>query len=247
MTRTLRPQLHIALLTCLLALSLSGPAAAELATGFDAALAAPERPLEDKDRDAARKPRSVLEFAGIGAGDNVLDLIAGGGWYTEVLSAAVGPDGHVISQNEPRFAERMAGPMQARAERLGNVDVLFADLADVEVDEPVDAALTALNLHDFANRSEEDGLALVGAAYRALKPGGTFVVIDHVGIAGQDNAALHRMQVSDAKAILEKAGFIVEAESDILRNPGDDHTLSMRDASLGRDTDRFLILARKPE
>lgn len=247
MTKTSRLQFHTAFLTCLLALAFAGSAAADLAPGFDAALAAPERPQEDKDRDAARKPRSVLEFAGIGAGDRVLDLVAGGGWYTEVLSAAVGPDGHVISQNGPRFAERMAAPLGARAERLGNVDVVFTELADLEVDTPVDAALTALNLHDFANNSEEQGLALVGAAYKALKPGGVFVVIDHAGIAGQDNAALHRMQAADARAILEKAGFVIEAESDVLRNPADDHTLPMRDPSLERNTDRFLILARKPE
>jgi len=230
----------------LLILAAAGPASADLAPGFDAALAAPGRPQEDKDRDAMRKPRQVLEFAGIGAGERVLDLIAAGGWYTEVLSAAVGPEGRVISQNAPRFEDRVGAPLKARAERLGNVEVVFSDLADLNVGEPVDAALTALNLHDFYNRSEKDGQLLVDAAYKALKPGGVFIVIDHVGIPGQDNSKLHRMEVGPARTLLENAGFKIEAESDILRNEADNHTLPVFDPSLGRDTDRFLIRARKP-
>ena len=82
--------------------------------------------------------------------------------------------------------------------------------------------------------------------YKALKPGGVFGVIDHEGSAGIDNAALHRIETSVAKAALEQAGFIVEAESDVLDNPADDHTLRIRDASLNRNTDRFVIRARKP-
>jgi predicted methyltransferase len=74
-------------------------AVADLANGFDNALSAAERSAEDRERDAARKPKQVLEFLGIGAGMTVLDVAAGAGWYTEVLSAAVGDDGHVISQN----------------------------------------------------------------------------------------------------------------------------------------------------
>jgi len=250
MLKTLRipsyTTLLLSLLLLLLLLFTAGTATADLAPGFDEALADTARPQEDRDRDAMRKPRSVLEFAGIGAGNRVLDLIAGGGWYTEVLSAAVGPEGHVISQNSPRFEERVGEPMRARAERLGNVEVQFADLSDIAIGEPVDAALTALNLHDFYNRSEEQGRALVDAAYGALKPGGVFIVIDHAGVAGQDNSSLHRMEVGQARTVLEQAGFDIEAESDILSNDADDHTLGIRDPSLGRNTDRFLIRARKP-
>ena len=76
-------------LICLL-VAAANNAVAELADGFDDALAAPERSAEDRDRDSARKPKQVLEFVGIGAGMTVLDVAAGAGWYTEVLSAAVG-------------------------------------------------------------------------------------------------------------------------------------------------------------
>jgi predicted methyltransferase len=70
--------------------------------------------------------------------------------------------------------------------------------------------------------------------------------MDHVGVAGQDNAQLHRMDLSAARAVLVKAGFAIEAESDLLRNPADDHTRGPTDASLDGNSDRFLIKARRP-
>ena len=84
-------------------------------------------------------------------------------------------------------------------------------------------------------------------AFKALRPGGVFGVIDHEGSAGQDNSALHRIELAVAKEALESVGFVVEAVSDLLNNPADDHTLNIRDESLQRNTDRFLIRARKPE
>ena len=123
----------------------------------------------------------------------------------------------------------------------------YADAGDMGLEEEVDAALTALNLHDYSNLGPEATQAFLGDVYKALKPGGVFVVIDHEGSAGNDNSALHRMELSAAKAALGDAGFVIEATSDLLDNPADDHTLHMRDESLGRNTDRFLILARRPE
>ena len=221
-------------------------ATAELAAGFQAALAAEARPDADKARDAARRPQAVLEFGGIGAGMTVLDVAASSGWYTEVLAAAVGPEGRVIAHNTERSRARAGAALQARADRLGNVSVLYADFGTMGLDAEVDAALTALNLHDHQNRSPEAGQRFLGDVYGALKAGGVFVVIDHEGSAGQDNRALHRMPLQDAVDALEQAGFVIEEISDALDNPADDHSLNIRDASLQRNTDRFLIRARKP-
>jgi predicted methyltransferase len=79
-----------------------------------------------------------------------------------------------------------------------------------------------------------------------LKPGGVFGLMDHRGVAGQPNANLHRMEVAAARDLLTKAGFTIEAESDLLANPADDHTRGPGDESLGGNSDRFLIKARKP-
>ena len=225
----------------------AGGAQAQLASGFDAALMAGERPAEEKERDASRMPAEVLNFVGIGEGMNVLEAFAGGGWYTEVLSAAVGPDGTVYSQNAERMRERVEAMAAARAERLGNVEVIYTEGAAIEIPVEADAAFTALNLHDMANRGDEAGLAFLGGIYDALKPGGVFGMVDHVGIAGQDNAQLHRMETSKARELIAQAGFVVEAESDILMNADDDHTLGIRDPSIRFATDRMLFRARKPE
>ena len=66
---------------------------------METALLSPGRPAEDKERDAARKPIQTVQFLGIETGDTVIDVIAVGGWFTEVLSAAVGPSGKVLAQN----------------------------------------------------------------------------------------------------------------------------------------------------
>ena len=211
------------------------------------ALAAPARPAEDKERDAVRKPIETVQFLGIKTGQTVIDVIAVGGWFTEVLSAAVGPSGKVLAQNPDFFVQRegFVANEKARHDRLGNVQSVHGELAANNV-KGADAAITALNLHDLYNgqNGETTAIAFAKGVFDALKPGGVFGVIDHVGIAGQNNAQFHRMQVSQAKDVLTKAGFVIEAESNLLANPADDHTKGVRD--MARHTDQFLIRARKP-
>lgn len=214
------------------------------------ALASPERSDENKARDEARRPIEVIEFLGIETGMTVLDVIAAGGWYTEVLSAAVGPSGTVLSHNPEFFAQRegFVEAAEMRADNLGNVELVIGDIAEAGIEGRADAAISALNLHDLYNSGgDEAALGLLNAVYGALEPGGVFGLIDHVGVEGQDNAELHRMQPSDARRLLMEAGFEVEATSDLLENPDDDHTLGIRAPELERNTDRFLFRARKPE
>jgi predicted methyltransferase len=212
------------------------------------ALASPARPAEDKERDAVRKPIETVQFLGIKTGQTVIDVIAVGGWFTEVLSAAVGPSGKVLAQNPDFFVQRegFVAAEKTRHDRLGNVQAVHGELAAAGIVGQADAALTALNMHDIYNGpgGEAAAVALAKGVYDALKPGGVFGVIDHVGIAGQNNASFHRLQLSQAKDVLTKAGFTIEAESNILANPADDHTKGVRD--MARHTDQFLIRARKP-
>ena len=221
----------------------------DLADRVNAALASPQRPAGERDRDDARKPVQVLEFLGVRAGMTVVDILAAGGWYDEVLSAAVGPQGKVYSQNTERFKERVGQAQQARADRLGNVELLYTkDMTDFGLDGTADAAITALNVHDaYIFGGEQGALDFFKGAYKALKPGGVLGVIDHIGIAGQDNKKLHRIPVATVRKLITDSGFIIEAESDILHNPNDDHTRFIRDPSLHRDTDRMLIKAVKPK
>ena len=213
------------------------------------------RSEEDRDRDAGRRPAEVIEFLGIEPGMQVLDLMAAGGWYTEVLSIAVGPDGHVVSQNTEFGLQMREGAnekaLSARLAdgRMPNVSRLNKETIELSADDgPFDAGLTALNLHDLYNRGgDEFTIAILSAVYTTLKPGGIFGLIDHEGIAGNDNAELHRMVKADAIRVAEAAGFAVEADSDILQSDIDDMTQHMRSDGVRGKTNRFLLRLRKPE
>jgi predicted methyltransferase len=215
----------------------------------------PGRSDEDKARDVQRRPAQVLMFLGLRAGDTALDVWASGGWYTEVLSIAVGPDGRVYSQNAPQVLQFRDGlydsELSARLDsgRLGNVVRLDEELASISLlPGTVDFVITALNFHDVYNRQgAEVADAFLSAILELLKPGGTLGLIDHVGAGGTDNTALHRIEPALARAAAADAGFIVEAESDLLAHPEDDHSTFVFDSSVHGETDRFILRLRKPE
>ena len=124
------------------------------------------------------------------------------------------------------------------------------DLSQLDATNEFDAALLVLTLHDLYNSfGEETTIDLLHRIRSALKPGGILGVVDHVGEASRsvDALALHRMEKSVAEDLLEKAGFTIQAESDLLANRNDDHQSSVFDESIRRRTDRFVILALRPE
>jgi len=232
------------------ALVLGACAQDEQVARMTTALAAPERSAENKARDEFRKPIETVEFLGIETGDTVIDMIAAGGWFTEVLSAAVGPSGRVYATNPPFLVQTDAE--KALHDRLGNVEAVHGQLDEVGLAGNADAVVTALNLHDLYNGymdvagSEQAAVDFLTAIFAALKPGGVLGVIDHVGIDGQDNKALHRMLPQQARDVLVQAGFVIEAESNMLANPADDHTKIVVDPAIRFKTDQFMIRARRP-
>jgi predicted methyltransferase len=231
------------------------PAVSEQGLGarLSLAMAAPSRPAADKELDATRKPLGVLEFFGITDGMHVLDVNAGGGYYTELLAAAVGPAGVVYAQNDIAALERQNGQIRDELEarladdRLPNVFRLDEDLANLELEQEFDAAMLVLTLHDLYNFGGEDAtIAMLRRIREALKPGAVLGVVDHVGEASRalDARMLHRIEKDTAERLLEAAGFTIEAESDILANPADTHDRSVYDESIRRRTDRFVLRAR---
>ena len=212
------------------------------------------RSEEDRGRDAARQPADVLVSTGIARGMTVMDLVSTGGWYTEVLSIAVGDEGVVYAQNRPAFLEFRDGfyqkALSARLAdgRLANVQRIDADVAEAGL-EPgsLDAAFTALNLHDvYFMGSEDDAVQFLSTVKNLLKPGGFIVVIDHHGAEGADNASLHRMTEAQARTVIEAAGLDIVAAPETLRRPDDDLTLFVFDANIRGKTDRFVLVAAKP-
>lgn len=229
--------------------SMPEPAAADLAT----ILASDSRSAEDRARDAGRKPAQVLEFLEIEPGMDVIDLMAAGGWYSEVLSLAVGEDGTVAAQNPPwmlAFREGAMGKeLEARIDgRLDNVDKMDASWEELDAEsEKYDAALSALNFHDaYYLESPEAAAQMMSAVYGALVPGGVFGIIDHAGNPDGDNKGLHRIDKAIAIELAENAGFVVEGDSNLLANPADDHTQGVFTEGLRGSTDRFLLKLRKP-
>ncbi len=221
------------------------------------ALSGPDREVTDFVRDEARKPVEVLEFLGIGAGMTVLDVYAAGGYYTFILSKAVGEEGQVYAQNTERglnFREdrqeiSQGEALTAKIEKgnLGNVILLTGRVADVNIaEESLDAILLMQTLHDSYNGNPTRALNLLLTLKNYLKPGGIVGITDHVGVPGNDNRDLHRMEIDQAIDISEQAGFIVQS-SDLLRNPRDDHSRSIFDPRLARNTDRFLLRLIKPD
>ena len=228
--------------------------AVEVHADLRALLASESRAEADRARDAGRKPADVVEFLGIEPGMRVMDVIAASGYYTEVLSLAVGPDGQVVAQNPPGVLQMRDGvnekAISARLAdaRLPNVSRLNGDVGEIAADGGTyDAAITALNFHDIYNRGGPEGaLASLQAIYAVLKPGGVFGIVDHVGVAGADNVELHRIEKALAIETAIAAGFVVEGESDILANAGDDHTQGVFAEGLRGNTDRFALKLRKP-
>jgi predicted methyltransferase len=216
---------------------------AEPAPDFVGKLTAESRPLEDRVRDGARRPYQVVQLLGVDAGMTLLDVGAGGGWFTRVLSAATGPDGKVIAQFGARALQRENGQVQKDlAASLGNTEAFFGNVAELPAGS-VDAAVTALNMHHM--NAERAGPYLKDI-FNVLKPGGRAAIIDHVGLREIDNSQLHRIVPDDVRGWIEAAGFEIVANSDILRTTADDHTLSVDDPRLGRDVDQFLFIVEKP-
>jgi predicted methyltransferase len=88
------------------------------------------------------------------------------------------------------------------------------------------------------------------AVFKALKPGGTFLVVDHVAEAGsgmRDTDTLHRIDPAIVKQQVVAAGFVFEGESNVLRNPADDHKKVVFDKAIRGRTDQFIYKFRKPQ
>ncbi len=221
-----------------------------LADRLHAAMNAPDRAAADKARDPDRKPDQVLSFLGVKRGMTAIDLIAGGGYYTELLAAAVGPDGRVYSQNTDRLLDMRDGVNRKAIEarfadnRLPNAEIWLRDIPELGLENTADFALLSLNLHDLYIRAGEDGtVEQLQVIRQALKPGGILGVIDHAGVSGQDNNSLHRIEPELLEKLLLDAGFTIEARSDLLANPDDDYSKNVFAPEVRGKTDRIIIRA----
>lgn len=215
------------------------------------------RPAEDRRSDAQRKPAEILAFAGVKPGMAVIDLLGGGGWYTELLSAVVGEQGHVYLANTPLFLHFTQPQLEARLadNRLKNVTRVDGEWTQMNLPENVDLIWLSLSYHDiYVARPndpsfEADRDSFFQQLQAALKPGGLILVIDHVATkgTGKDGAqTLHRIDEDFARADFESEGFVFVKSLDILRNPADDYTKDIWAKGVMNKTDKFIYLFQKP-
>jgi predicted methyltransferase len=211
---------------------------------------------QDASIDARRKITEVMVFSAVKPGQKVLELIPGSGYFTRVFSGIVGSKGHVYALWPNEYGTEAVDDV-ANSEKLAadphyaNVSVLKQPAAQLSVPEPVDVVFTSQNYHDYPDQfmGHVDPVAFDKQVYAALKPGGMFVIIDHVAPAGSgmaDTDTLHRIDPEIVKKQVESAGFIFAGESNVLRNPNDPHTIKVFDSSIRGHTDQFMFRFRKP-
>jgi len=243
-----------------MAQSLSDPSPSDPSPAMPSAIAAavadPARPAADRGRDVARRPAEIVAFAGVQPGDTVVDLIPGGGYFTRIFSKAVGPNGRVYALVPSFLAKaypQSVTTIQALAAdpAYSNVTVLVEDVGKLAGQGPVDLVWTSQNYHDLHGPSVPPITASMidHAVLMALRPGGVYVIEDHVAEAGsglRDAGTLHRIDPAFVRDEVEQAGLVFDAESPVLHNLSDPHTARVFDPTIRGHTDQFVFKFRKP-
>lgn len=212
----------------------------------------PERFRDDRKKDSYRSPYEVLKFSGVKPGDKVLDLLGGGGYYTELFNYIVGEKGKVYIQNNTLFLRFSKEELDKRLNggRLKNVVRIDSEFADMKLPKNMDMIFIGLSYHDIYVPREDPVIEakrdeFIAQMRAALKPGGKLLIIDHAGQPGSGISTtpkLHRIDEDWTKKDLESGGFKFIGSIDALRNPDDDYSKSIWAKGIIRNTDRFIHL-----
>lgn len=225
---------------------------------YDAAVAHPGRSADDLKRDSIDHPAELLRLAGLEPGMQVADFMAADGYFSELASYVVGPQGHVLLLNNATWDYWSGNHWKERIEgRLPNVEHRTIDAEHLDVpDHSLDAVLLVKAYHDFYAIDDDpkagwprfDVGRVVGEIARMLKPGGILLLVDHSAKAGTGTSAatpLHRIDEAYARQEFEKHGFALVRSSDVLRRPDDRRdAISYKGPMVGK-TDRFVLVFRK--
>lgn len=223
-----------------------------------AAVADKGRPEADTKRDADRKPAEIVAFAGVKPGMSVEELFPGGGYYTRILSKVVGPKGKMFLVTPEQMKDRgrpgqpTAGQTSDKlAAEVGNATVVWQPADNPVTPEKVDVAWSTDNYHDYRNPGfgGVDMAKFNKAVFDSLKPGGVYIIEDYEaapGAGASHTGDLHRIESSTVKKEVEAAGFKFEGQSDVLKNPMDDHTLAIFNPMIRGHADQYVLKFRKP-
>ncbi|MGE5625598.1 MAG: class I SAM-dependent methyltransferase [Bacillota bacterium] len=210
---------------------------------------------DDSADDARRQAAAVMTFTGVKPGDSVLELVPGAGYWTKIFSGIVGSKGHVYTvwpHGMDKYATKSIANWQELVKKppYNNVSLLQQANDAVSAPAPVDVVFTSQNYHDYHDKfmGPVDMAKFNKEVFDALKPGGVFVVIDHVANAGDAGATenQHRIDPNVVKKEVEAAGFVFDGSSDALKNPADDHKAKVFDPAIRGKTDQFIFRFKKP-
>ena len=242
------------------AISLSSAIAGDIPANIQAAIDNPDRSEDNRARDGDRKPGKVLSFFGVEEGMSVIDIASGGGYYTEIIAGAVGPDGKVSAQNRAsdQFEERRAA-LEEQFAKFGNItiDVSVPGTPLPYEDNSVDMIFLSLIIHHL-HYAEESGEAMPERSAgiyadirRILKPGGTFAIIEHKapdGTSREQSAAWHRISEDVMVADVTSAGFTLDGSNEeIHNNPSDDQENTWFETGLRGKTTRLVHRYKSPD
>lgn len=222
---------------------------------IEQAMTDPRRPAEDVALDTQRQGAAVLALSEIQPGWKVADIMQGAGYFTRLFIAQVGETGKVYAWSPDEFMRtkpalygdsldilQKAYPTQIVTMRSAFDDLVFP--------EPLDMIFTSQNYHDLHQRKFPADLAdkMNAKVFAALKPGGIYVVIDHVANPDTANApdTVHRIDPAVLRREIEAAGFRFDGENTALRKPAEDHKLMVMNPAIRGQTDQIIYRFRKP-
>ncbi|MGA8261180.1 MAG: hypothetical protein WB783_13280 [Arenicellales bacterium] len=225
-----------------LASSPAGAAQASADGGLEAAINGTQRSPANVERDRYRHPLQTLEFFGIKRDMTVVEVLPGGGWYTEILAPFLHDHGRLIEATAPpttsnpfmrRMAEKYRQKLDADPDVYGRVELQAfenPDYIDLGPPHSADMVLTFRNMHDlvYGNAHDEVTSAVLDeflrSAYLVLKPGGVLGIVGHRADPDQPVGKTYRMGRLPESYVVQaaqRAGFKLEASSDINANPKD--------------------------
>jgi len=233
----------------IIGLAVIGLSAAATTSEIQLAIDHPDRTASDQERDLTSKPAEFLGFCEVRRGHVVLDLFAGGGYYSELTGRIVGESGTVYMHNNGGYLGFAGKALAARTEsgRLRNVTRYDKEIDAIDLpSDSVDRVLMVMTYHDLYYKTDGWDInpdVFFAAVQRVLKPGGMLCIVDHAGrteTQSADAQDLHRIDPVFARADIEARGFTFGGENTALHNPQDKLDVNVFDPSVRRKTSRFI-------
>jgi predicted methyltransferase len=243
------------------AIALALTAAPAFATPADVAAAVANTSARSEANlklDEGRKPAELLGFLGLERGMHVIDMFGANRYWAEIIAPAIGPEGRLIVWQPTQFMnDKRKADFDAFAAKAGNAALIFSPFEEPRIGtDQYDFMIMNLDYHDVYWQSTERKIgrmepdAWLKRIYAAMKPGAVVGIVDHAANPGGDTREvvekLHRIDPAVVQADFERAGFVLDGESQLLRNPADDHSINVFDDKIRGKTDRFVFKFRKP-